>query len=354
MNSVTDLRETVAIFLHDKATPKEAIAALGDHESQPGVATALSDLKSVPWNAKAKAAPILNDLLEKLDAAEEEGASAVARIPEIEQEITEHMQTAVRSLFKIGQLLNEAREEFENAKDFIEWSFDKFGFKKAYVHRLMQVAESFDEDDALTTQSIRVMHKLAGFPEEVKQAAREQVEETGKVTEKQVEQIARLSGEGAGIGAQGAQEDAVPESAQSTVVDTNASESEPLGDEQGAPWSPETGQTVEQGAEPQAVDADPEKRELRELVQSLQAELAAMRQEKDNASKPKGSAAPMLPQFASDCLYARLGLSAEQGADPAAVRKAFRALVKAGYNSKHEAYPALIEARDALMKSEAA
>lgn len=358
MNSVTELREAVAIFLHDKATPKDAIAALNEHEGYPGVDTALSDLKAVPWNAKAKAAPILQDLLDKLDASEDEGTGAVARIPEIEASIRELMKTAATSLLSVGQLLNEAREEFGSAKDFLAWAREQFEFKKAYVYRLMQVAESFDANDVLATQSIRVLHKLAGFPEEVQQAAREQAEETGKVTEKQVEQIARLSGDAPESGATGAHEGVEPETAQSTTVDANAQHSHAQAEDQGAPWEPSTGseppvagQSVELTEAPkpaQQAKENPEIARLNRIIEELQAELAANRQERER--KTGGGKAPVLPQFSSECMYARLGLSADESANAGKVRKAFRALVKAGYGSQHESHGLLIEARDALMQ----
>jgi len=342
MATATDLREAVSLLLSDKATPKDALAKLAEFEGQPGVETAIHDLKALPWNAKAKAEPVLRDLLDKADEAEVSGA--VARLPEIEDSITELMKTAGTALLSIGELLNEAREEFDNAKDFLAWSLEKFGFKKAYVYRLMQVADEFKADDILAGQSIRVLHKLAGLPEEVKQAAREQVQQGDNLTGKDVDKLSKGDEEPA-------QEPEQPKAGQSTTVDENDQHAAALGDDEGAPWSAGTGREAPTGEPPKAVEpeVDPEVKRLRELVSELQAELAAARQEREAKAKGKAQA-PMLPQFTSECYYARLGLSAEQGSDPAEVRKAFRALVKAGYTSQHEAYPALVEAKDNLMQ----
>lgn len=343
MNATTELRESVALLLSDKATPKDAIAKL-EGQDQPGVETALADLKALPWNAKAKAEPVLRDLLEKLDEAEEAGPVGVARIPEIEASIHELMKTAATSLLSVGQLLNEAREEFDSANDFLAWAREQFEFKKAYVYRLMKVADEFSAEDVLAGQSINVLHKLAGMPEEVKQAAREAVQEGEQLTGRAVENMARGDEEEP-------ESDDQQEAAQSTGVDTNGSHGADLGDDEGAPWHADTGREVPTGEPPKAVEPEenPEVKRLRELVSELQAELAAARQEREAKSAGRGKA-PMLPQFTSDCYYARLGLSVEQGSDPAEVRKAFRALVKAGYNSQHEAYAALVEAKDNLMQ----
>lgn len=344
MNATTELREAVALLLTDKATPKNAIAKIAEYQDVAGAGTALTDLKALPWNAKAKAEPVLRDLLDKLDEAEEAGPAGIARIPEIEASITELMKTAGTALLSIGQLLNEARDEFESANEFLAWAKDKFDFKKAYVYRLMKVADEFSAEDVLAGQSINVLHKLAGLPEEVKQAAREAVQEGEQLTGKAVQGMAKADEEEP-------ESDDYQEAAQSTAVDTNDRHAADLGDDEGAPWHADTGREAPTGEPPRAVEPneDPEVKRLRELVSELQAELAAARQERENKSAGK-SKAPMLPQFSSECYYARLGLSVEQGGDSAEVRKAFRALVKAGYNSQHEAYAALVEAKDNLMQ----
>ena len=57
----------------------------------------------------------------------------------------------------------------------------------------------------------------------------------------------------------------------------------------------------------------------------------------------------MLPQFSSTCMYARLGLAAEDAADKAKILEAFKSLCKAGYGRQHEAYSLLDEARHKLI-----
>lgn len=62
----------------------------------------------------------------------------------------------------------------------------------------------------------------------------------------------------------------------------------------------------------------------------------------------KKASAPMLPQFKSKCLYARLGLSAEEAEKKTAVNKAKRDLVKLGYGDGHEAWSLIQEAVEGL------
>lgn len=64
----------------------------------------------------------------------------------------------------------------------------------------------------------------------------------------------------------------------------------------------------------------------------------------------KKASAPMLPQFKSKCMYARLGLSVEQSMSLAAVNKAKRELVRLGYGEGHDAWPLIHEAVEALGK----
>ena len=219
MATATDLREAVSLLLSDNATPKAALAKLAEFEGQPGVETAIHDLKVLPWNAKAKAEPVLRDLFEKADEAEVSGA--VARLPEIEASIKELMGTAATALLSIGELLNEARDEFDSAKDFLAWALDQFGFKKAYVYRLMSVADNFTADDVLAGQSINVLHKLAAMPEEVKQAAREQVQEGENLTGKQVDKLAGKDEGTPDNAQQGPSQGAAAEPHESTGVDEN-------------------------------------------------------------------------------------------------------------------------------------
>lgn len=361
MATATDLREAVSVLLHDKATPKDAIAKLGEFEGQPGVETALHDLKQLPWNAKAKAEPVLRDLFEKAD--EDEVSGAVARIPEIEATIRDLMQTAGTALLSIGELLNEARDEFESAREFLAWALEKFGFKKAYVYRLMNVADNFSQEDVLAGQSIRVLHRLAGFPEEVKQAAREQVEGGENLTDKGAQALNAEMNPPTEESQQGPSQGDDNQEGLHNTVDANAQHSPAQAEDQGAPWEPSTGsespvagQPVELTEAPkpaQQAEENPEIARLNRIIEELQAELAANRQERER--KSGGSKAPVLPQFSSECMYARLGLSADESANTDKVRKAFRALVKAGYGSQHESHGLLIEARDALMQvSEAA
>jgi len=371
LESISEAREELVLVVQNGTTPKTARSGgskvgiidslitklrntqeflTGNSESLDSSIELLFELEvslqGLPWNSKSKARdaidPVIDKLTELEDKAEKEKVQASTRLPELEAEIAESLRVSAGALVQVGHLLNEAREEFSSANEFLTWSRERFEFKKAYVYRLMKVADEFATDDALAGQSINVLHKLAGFPEEVKQQARELVAEGETLTGKAVEKMA-----GVPEPVDESKEPALPES---TVVDNGTD----LGQDEGAPWSPATGRDVSIGGIPTAVpdSTDPELLKLRELVSELQSELAAARQERESKGKSK-AVVPALPQFQSDCMYARLGLSAEQGGDPAEVRKAFRAMVKLGYSSQHESYALLLEAKDTLMPAEA-
>lgn len=267
-------------------------------------------------------------------------AEAPTRLHEIEATIQSLNETAATALLSIGQLLSEARAEFDNSKDYIEWAFYRFGYKKAYTYRLKKVGESFAQDDVLAGQSVAVLHKLAAMPEEVKAEARDAVQDGETLTAASVQRTAEA--EESKVAA------AAPESAKENAGDS------------GAPWDESTGSAEPTGQPLEAVpdSADPETAEpeaasdesktvveLRAMIRDLQDQLA---EAQGGNSQPKASTAPHLPQFDSACMYARLGLSAEQASDDKAIRKAFRALVKAGYGSHHEDHAKLVEAREAL------
>jgi len=333
-------------------------------ESVDALGVAEEALESLAWNAKAKAGEVMLAAYEVLVVSGNRAASTlsakqdgqpVARLPEIEDEIKDSVSLAAGALLKVGHLLNEAREEFNNAKEFLAWADDVFEFKKTFVYRLMSVASAFGENDPLSGESIAVLHKLAGMPEEVKAAAREASEEgAGSLTAKAVQGLQdRL--------ASSAEPDA-PEAGQAHTQQDNASHSEaqaaPVAFSEdvdtGAPWDTSACSEAPSGSGLAEVPADSaeELKRLTGIIQELQAELAAIRQE--GKGKKSQGAAPYLPQFDSGCLYARLGLSAEESMDAAKVRTAFRMLVKAGYNSQHEAHGSLLEAFNTLSKAEAA
>ena len=97
-----------------------------------------------------------------------------------------------------------------------------------------------------------------------------------------------------------------------------------------------------------------------ELVKDLREQLAISQQQNAEllaqiaeANKPRVAAsnAPMLPQFSSKSMYARLGLDASDCPIKAEILEAFKGLCKAGYGRQHEAFPLLDEARHNLIHS---
>ena len=87
--------------------------------------------------------------------------------------------------------------------------------------------------------------------------------------------------------------------------------------------------------------------ELRGLLEAANSIIKEL--QTSNVVRSKASNAPTLPQFKSKCTYAVLGLSQEQAEKPAAIKKAFREIIKCGYGDGHEAFDLLTQAKDKLL-----
>lgn len=258
------------------------------------------------------------------------------------------------SYMKVGSLLNEARDDFENQREFLEWVDDSFGIKKSQTYNLMNVARNFANRKEFHGVSLRIMLMLIPFADdgEIMDKAAD-LANVGELDVPACNQLLGKPAKGAESPALAAVKQALAAQASTQQADAPArgvvsttEAQEPAAIIPAATLAPEA--TPEAPVMPAAISDGilEELKRLREDNQALQARIMEL----TAARETRKAAAPMLPQFKSKCLYARLGLSVEQSMSLAAVNKAKRELVKLGYGDGHDAWPLIQEAVTALGK----
>lgn len=266
-----------------------------------------------------------------------------------------------QSYLKVGALLIEARQDFENQAEFLAWALAEVGIKKAQVYKLMKVAKTFDGDKRFSGVAMRVMLALT-----------EHVDDDALL-----EKAAELAADGSLdtpalnllITPAKPQKPAVapevaPAANEETAPQTVPAETEgEEGDVLALPWEAEEA-TQSAPVTPQQEQApanavapvEPESERLAgllALVETLKAtneRLAEQLAAQSSERTAKKSVAPMLPHFKHKCFAIRLGLTEEEASKKTAVNKAKRELVKAGYGEGHEAWAFISEAVEALTK----
>lgn len=279
-------------------------------------------------------------------AVVEEEAALMSELDCLEGEIKATIADAGKATFHLGELLLKAKDAHESTPDFLKWVDEKFGIKKAWAYRLMKVASVFQED-AWKSTAVEVLYTLQSQATDSQLEQARELAEAGKLNRKT---LAELLEPVAPPVKQVEQPE--PQSSQKLLQQAAdsliASAAEP---QEAAPQLPESSALDSKSQE--------DKRDLMELVRELREQLALQQQQNAElmkqiaeANKPRiaASNAPMLPQFSSTCMYARLGLAAEDAADKAKILEAFKSLCKAGYGRQHEAYSLLDEARHELIQ----
>lgn len=278
-------------------------------------------------------------------AVVEEEATLMSELDCLEGEIKATIADAGKATFHLGELLLKAKDAHESTPDFLKWVDEKFGIKKAWAYRLMKVASVFQED-AWKATAVEVLYTLQSQATDSQLEKARELAEAGKLNRKTLSELLEP------VAPPVKQvEQPEPQSSQKLLQQAAdsliASAAEP---QEAAPQLPESS----------ALDSKPQedKEDLMELVRDLREQLALQQQQNaelmkqiTEANKPRiaASNAPMLPQFSSTCMYARLGLAAEDAADKAKILEAFKSLCKAGYGRQHEAYSLLDEARHKLI-----
>lgn len=278
-------------------------------------------------------------------AVVEEEATLMSELDCLEGEIKATIADAGKATFHLGELLLKAKDAHESTPDFLKWVDEKFGIKKAWAYRLMKVASVFQED-AWKATAVEVLYTLQSQATDSQLEQARELAEAGKLNRKTLSEL--LEPVAPTIKQV---EQPEPQSSQKLLQQAADSLIESAAEPQeAAPVLPESSALYSKPQE--------DKEDLMELVRDLREQLALQQQQNaelmkqiTEANKPRiaASNAPMLPQFSSTCMYARLGLAAEDAADKAKILEAFKSLCKAGYGRQHEAYSLLDEARHKLI-----
>lgn len=275
-------------------------------------------------------------------------------------EIKKHLDNIGASYLRIGSCLNELKQDFDGQKEFLAYVEAEFGIKKSQCYNLMNVARTFDGDDRFQGVAMRVMLALIPYADEniiMEKAAELAVE--GKLDTLAVNALINPSKPSKPETVQ-PQPEAVKPQENATEAAGQAPQSVPPeaipenGDE--TPWEEAEAKPEAPKAAPLDNTANTENAAMAGLLAQIKALTEQLQAANDriaslsSARESKKAAAPMLPQFKSKCMYARLGLSAEEAEKKTAVNKAKRELVKLGYGEGHEAWALISEAVEELTK----
>lgn len=323
----------------DKSTIKDALEAVNS------LGVDVSTLNTKSREGFIQSLDSLRVQLQEEELAKAE-ANALTELECLESEIKATIIDAGKATFHLGVLLLKAKDAHESTQDFLKWVNDKLGIKKPWAYRLMKVASVFQEDVWKST-SVQVLYTLQSQATDSQLEQAKELAEAGNLNHKTLAEL--LEPVAPAIKPEAPQEPQASqkllEQAASTII--NEAKAEP---QEAAPIMPEMNTPVFEPQPPNDV--------LMELVRDLREQLAIQQQQNAEllaqiaeANKPRiaASNAPMLPQFSSACLYARLGLAAEDATDKAKILEAFKSLCKAGYGRQHEAYALLDEARHELI-----
>lgn len=277
-------------------------------------------------------------------------------------EIHINLEVIGQAYMKVGALLIELRGDFDNQKDFLVYVEGEFGIKKSQAFNLMNVARTFDGEPRFSGVSMRVMLALTPLADEA--AIMEEAATLAAQGLLTIAAVNKLAGK--------PEKAPTPAATQPQAVAPKAPEvgAQAASGDDSAPWedgdNTVTLQSVPAAPADDTLKVDAPKAEpldtptnaenaihagllaqIASLTEQLQAANNRMA-ELTSTRETKKHAAPMLPQFKSKCMYARLGLSAEEAEKKAAVNKAKRELAKLGYGEGHEAWALISEAVEAL------
>lgn len=251
----------------------------------------------------------------------------------------------------VGKALCDVREDFENSAMFLSWVQEEFQLGKAWTYKLMSIYSKFGACPVLSKVSNRVLATLTQYIED-KRVMDEAyaLAEVGELTTSSLKVILNPI-KVAAVGkpelapvpsSQDEQEDKPPfdyGTAHMEVAPTEAIQSKL------------DGVLIHDSMRSLPTDREQALISQIEILNRTIDQLAEQLQVRTSERESKKAGAPMLPQFKSKCLYARLGLSLEQSQTPSAVTKARRELVKLGYGDGHEAWSLIEEAVNGLLEA---
>lgn len=289
---------------------------------------------------------------------EAKGDEAVEQPKSYLEELTDSILKALASVdsqrMQIANLLFELKGEFTRSSAFIEYAKLTFGLSQNSIYRYLRMRDFVNKYPCMDSAPLRVIQELYAYKywDSISDAILYEAEQNSLSTDKMLEIMQEYE--------DSLKPQSKPEPEQSQAEATEAQhvpdEAAVSDDEEDdTPFDAVDSEAAEAPSETQAAPVN--NLELEGLigqVQALTVELAEANRtiqalSKSNERKDKQGSAPMLPQFKSNCLYARLGLAAEEAEDAQSIRSAFRELVKAGYGEGHQAYALIKEARDGLL-----
>ncbi len=221
--------------------------------------------------------------------------------------IKTQLKAAQDSSRKAGAMLADAKGHFDSSGDWLAWAESEFGLKKAHVYRLVKIAETFGDNPAFDGVDAHALRILID----------------GKTDAEKMEEAERMAERG----------ELNPQSARQLLGDDDKQK------QRKAERDEESAQVLEQNRQ-----LAKQCKDLSAAVEELREQLAAERK-----AKEKVSTLDTLPQFHSDLMHIRLGLTEQQGQDVKQVRAAYRALAKYwNEESNAEAFALITEAADSL------
>lgn len=248
----------------------------------------------------------------------------------------------------VGRALCDVREDFENSALFLSWVQEEFQLGKAWTYKLMSIYSKFGACPVLSKVSNRVLATLTQYIDD-KRVMDEAyaLAEVGELTTSSLKVIINPIKVAAADKTEPAPAPQVEQEAKppfdygtvniETTTDVSQSELD--------------GVLIHDSMRSVPTDREQALISQIEILNRTIDQLAEQLQARASERESKKASAPMLPQFKSKCLYARLGLSLEQSQTSSAVTKARRELVKLGYGDGHEAWSLIEEAVTGLLEA---
>lgn len=245
----------------------------------------------------------------------------------------------------VGKALCDVREDFENSSLFLSWVQEEFQLGKAWTYKLMSIYSKFGACPVLSKVSNRVLATLTQYIDD-KRVMDEAyaLAEVGELNTNSLKVILNP------IKVAAADK---PELAPVPASQAEQDDKPPFdyGDETTPQTVPDVVTVVHDEVITTTTDREAALLSQIAILNRTIDQLAEQLQVRTSERESKKASAPMLPQFKSKCLYARLGLSLEQSQTPSAVTKARRELVKLGYGEGHEAWALIEEAVNGLLEA---
>lgn len=317
-----------------KATIKAEVATL----TEAGVTCDELDTSS-----KAAFIESLEDMANELVESE-----TLEALDSLKVEIAHTIEQAGATSFKLGRLLTEAREACENQQEFLEWTDKNFGIKKSWAFKLMAVSKRF-EGEPWSSVAVSVLYTLQAQATDEQMLEARKFAEAGKLDVstvkallspsvpviKQAEPVVTDADKRATASVQAALMDVTPHDVKGVEATPAPVAAKPVPAAEGPDLTRKT-----------------DTLELQEQLESALKTISELSQQIAELTRPRlssGPQMPMLPQFSSKSMYARLGLDAADCPDKGEILEAFKALCKAGYGRSHEAFKLIDEARHNLI-----